>query len=222
MKLRALLFDLDGTLIDTAPDMVASLNAVLSNHGQKLADYAGAAKQVSKGSLSLLNYGLGEKADDFDLDQLKQEFLTHYANNIAHASEPYPGMLNVLDYCEQNDIKWGIVTNKPHDLARDLLEQLGLLKRCPILIGGDSLPEAKPHPMPLLHACMSLNLAGSECIYIGDDERDVIAGNLAGMDTAVALWGYLADQDPSAWNANYLVNDAAGLQTLLTEKLKQQ
>lgn len=218
MKLRGLLFDLDGTLIDTAPDMVAALNWVLDQHGEPHADYTGASKQVSKGSIGLLSYGLGERSAHYDLNELKTQFLDYYADNIAVNSRPYDGMTEVLDVCEANKIQWGIVTNKPHDLARDLLEQLGLLHRCPILVGGDSLPEAKPHPMPLLHACMALHLAGSECIYIGDDERDIIAGNLAGMDTAVALWGYLADQDPETWNANFLIRDASGLQALVRDK----
>jgi phosphoglycolate phosphatase len=113
-----------------------------------------------------------------------------------------------------------VVTNKPFALSRELLDRLDLLTDCRILLGGDSLPVKKPHPAPLLHCCMTLSLAGSECLYVGDHERDIQAGKAAGMDTAVALWGYIEKHhDPVDWRADYLLRDPSGLLSLINEKL---
>jgi len=115
-----------------------------------------------------------------------------------------------------------VITNKPIELSKSLLEGLGLFKRCSILLGGDSLPVRKPDPAPMLHSCMVMSLAPSECLYVGDHERDIIAGNAAGMDTAAALWGYLnEDDDPETWKAKFLTNTPQGLYRLVEEKLNQ-
>ncbi|MFT7527154.1 MAG: phosphoglycolate phosphatase-like HAD superfamily hydrolase, partial [Arenicella sp.] len=124
------------------------------------------------------------------------------------------------DLCAENNIVWGVITNKPLELSRALLEGLGLFDRCSILLGGDSLPVKKPDPAPMLHSCMVLNLAPSECLYVGDHERDILAGRNAGMDTAAALWGYInEDQNPADWGASYMVNEPGGLIQLVQEKI---
>ena len=223
MQLKALLLDLDGTLIDTAPDMVGTLNRVLEQHHECAVDLLEASKLVSQGAKALLKFGFSAPLDKTKLQQLYTEFLTNYADHVADQSQPYSGMLDVLETCTSNNIRWGIVTNKPLALSRALLDQLGLLNDCSILLGGDSLPVSKPDPAPLLHCCMTLNLAASECLYVGDHERDIIAGNRAGMDTAAALWGYIDDsENTDSWGANYLIQQPEGLHTLVTERIQQR
>lgn len=220
MQIRALLLDLDGTLVDTAPDMVGSLNRVLSKHNKPLANVAIASKLVSNGGKALIEHGFGDELDAEKCAELVQEFLVDYKQNVAKDSLVYEGMLECLEFCESNKLKWGVITNKPLHLAKDLLEGLGLLERCAILLGGDSLPVSKPDPVPMLHTCMVLSLAPSECLYVGDHERDIIAGNAAGMDSATALWGYIADSEsPESWKANYMLNSPNGLLNLLKDKL---
>lgn len=222
MQLKAVLLDLDGTLVDTAPDMVGSLNRVLAAHNMPHADITLAGKLVSNGGKALIEFGFGDKIDQNgvpSVDELVQEFLVDYKQFVANDSFVYEGMETVLEYCESNGLKWGVITNKPLHLAKDLLEGLNLLNRCAILLGGDSLPVRKPDPVPMLHTCMVLSLAPSECLYVGDHLRDIQAGNAAGMDTATALWGYIADEEqPSDWNANFMLNTPNGLLNLVKEK----
>ncbi len=220
MELKALLLDLDGTLIDTAPDMVGSLNRVLANHDRPAADIAEASKLVSNGGKALIEFGFGASLDENQTPQLVEEFLKDYKNHVADQSYLYSGMPETLEFCEANNLRWGVITNKPLHLAKDLMDGLGYLERCSILLGGDSLPVKKPDPVPMLHSCMVLNLAPSQCLYVGDHLRDIQAGNAAGMDTAAALWGYIQDtDDPQTWDANFLVNRPSGLLTLAKERL---
>ncbi len=220
MQLKALLLDLDGTLVDTAPDMVGTLNRILKRHGEAQVNLSDAGKLVSNGAKALLDFGFPSSLTDKEGKQLVQEFLNDYAEHVSDQSTVYDGIQDVLDTCLNNNIRWGVVTNKPLELSRSLLDGLNLLDSCSILLGGDSLPVKKPDPAPLLHCCMVLSLAASECLYVGDHERDIIAGNSAGMDTAVALWGYInKDQTPDGWGANYLINQPIGLHHLIKEKL---
>lgn len=220
MQLKALLLDLDGTLVDTAPDMVATLNRLLSKHKQPEVDPAQASNLVSNGAKALIEYGFGGQLAPEQTANLIAEYLADYAQHVADQSLVYDGMLEVLEDCERNAIRWGVVTNKPLGLSRDLLQGLGLLDRCTILLGGDSLPVKKPDPAPLLHCCMVMSLAGSECLYIGDHERDIQAGNAAGMDTGAALWGYIdSNQRPDDWRANFLLNTPHGLGQLIKDRL---
>lgn len=221
MQLKALLLDLDGTLVNTAPDMVGTLNRMLAKYDQPLADIPAASKLVSNGAKALLEFGFGKKIEEsYEKSELVQEFLSTYADHVCEGSHPYEGMLEALELCEKQGLRWGVITNKPLELSKSLLEGLGLLERCALLLGGDSLPVKKPDPAPMLHACMLMNLAPSECLYLGDHERDVIAGNAAGMDTVAALWGYIHEsENPHDWNANYITQTPQGLLTLLKEKL---
>lgn len=220
MDLKALLLDLDGTLVDTAPDMVGALNRVLDKHGQAKVDYQQAHKLVSNGGRALIEFGFGSAIKNYDADALLQEFLDDYKTHVCEQSILFNGMSKVLEFCESNSLKWGVITNKPIDLAKGVLEGLGLLKRCAILLGGDSLPVKKPDPVPMLHACMVMHLAPSQCVYVGDHERDIQAGNAAGMDSAVALWGYIDDkQTPEQWQAKALVEAPQGLISLMQDRL---
>lgn len=220
MQLKALLFDLDGTLVDTAPDMVGSVNRLLRKHGKAEVDYGTASKLVSNGARALLEFGFGTAQSDAVMARLIDEFLSDYQLHIADQSKLYPGIQECLELCQEHSLPWGVVTNKPLSLSRALLDGLDLLTDCKILLGGDSLPVKKPDPAPLLHCCMALHLAASECIYVGDHERDIVAGNAAGMDSAVALWGYIdSSQQPDEWRANYLIREPAGLTKLVRERL---
>lgn len=221
MKLKALMLDLDGTLVNTAPDMVATLNRMLAKHGKATLDYSAAANQVSNGANALIKLGFQDtELDDETLEGLRQEFLADYADNICEESHLYDGMQTVLELCQQHQVHWGVVTNKPYDLSKRLLQALGIYPQCSTLLGGDSLPVAKPDPRPLLHCTYTLNLAASECLYVGDHERDIIAGNAAGMDTAVAQWGYIDNKsDTASWGARYLIGQPQGLQKLLLERI---
>ena len=222
MQLKSLLLDLDGTLVDTAPDMVATLNRILTKHNMPLANYNQARKLVSNGARALLDFGFQEHIKKFDVNELIDDFLTNYADNICLESRLYDGMIDVLELCVRNNIRWGVVTNKPLELSRNLLSELQLLEECEILLGGDSLPVKKPDPAPLLHCCMIMNLAPSECLYVGDHERDIIAGRAAGMDTAAALWGYINEQQaPENWQANFLLNQPSGLRQLINDRINQ-
>ena len=226
MQFKALLLDLDGTLIDTAPDMVGALNRVLTNHDLDTIDYSKARLLVSNGARALITYGFShvhkQTLSESQMETLVSEFLNNYSDNVCIDSKPYNGMLETLELCKSNQARWGVITNKPLDLSRDLLAGLNLLDDCSILLGGDSLPVKKPDPAPLLHTCMVLNLAASECLYVGDHERDIQAGAAAGMDTAAALWGYISgDQNPEDWNPNYLLSKPSGLHQLVKDKLSK-
>lgn len=221
MELKAVLFDLDGTLVDTAPDMVGALNRVLNNHSRNEVSYTQAQKIVSNGGRALIKLGFPEETDEHVVDLLLAEFLRTYSNHVCDRSEVYEGLSQLLDFCEANGLDWGVITNKPIELAKGVLEGLGLLERCKILLGGDSLPVKKPDPVPMLHASMLLNVAPSHCLYIGDHMRDIEAGKNAGMDTAAALWGYIQDDDnPQNWGATYLVRKPENLIKLIKDLLK--
>ncbi|RBP51506.1 HAD-IA family hydrolase [Arenicella xantha] len=220
MQMKALLLDLDGTLVDTAPDMVGALNRVLKKHKRDACNPKQASKVVSNGARALIEHGFSETLSEASKADLVQEFLTVYQQYVCVESHLYDGMSETLALCEENQLRWGIITNKPLHLAKEVVDGLGLLERCAILLGGDSLPVKKPDPVPMLHSCMVLSLAPSECLYVGDHERDIQAGNAAGMDTAAALWGYIGDQeDPSQWNARYQIGRPQGLINLINDKL---
>lgn len=220
MQLKALLLDLDGTLVDTAPDMVATLNRVLHRHGEPNVELDTAGKLVSNGARALLEFGFRHTISDADMAQLIAEFLADYADHVADQSVFYSGITDCLELCAEANIPWGVVTNKPLELSRSLLDGLERLSDCRILLGGDSLPVKKPNPAPLLHCCMALQVAASESLYVGDHERDIIAGNAAGMDTAAAIWGYIpSNEDPTSWGGDYLLHNPASLFTLLEERL---
>ncbi len=220
MELKALLLDLDGTLVDTAPDMVGALNRLLAKHDRPLANVDVASKLVSNGSRALVLHGFGNDLNEESIEELVQEFLSIYQQYVCVDSKLYPGMLETLEFCEANKLAWGVITNKPVELAKDVLIGLNLFERCRILLGGDSLPVRKPDPVPMLHSCMVLNLAPSQCLYVGDHLRDVQAGNAAGMDTAAALWGYINDNEaPETWGAKYMVREPYGLLNLVQDLL---
>ena len=218
MRFKALLLDLDGTLLDTAPDMVSALNRLLISEGKSEIDYITASKFVSKGAAALVKLGFGLELKEVDFERLRQAFLKEYEQHICVDTKPFDGMLEILDWCEKKDIYWGIVTNKPDYLAKPILDQLQLTERSAVNVGGTTLSVTKPHPAPLLHCTTLLHIAPSDCLYVGDDERDIQAGRAAGMDTAVANWGYIDDDiNPEDWKPNFICNRPEGLFRLIKD-----
>ncbi len=214
--IKTVLFDLDGTLADTAPDLAFALNQVLAENGRAPLPFAHIRPAVSHGGLALTRLGFGIEPEHPDFAPLRQRLLDIYRANIARETRLFPGMDELLNHIEENDMNWGVVTNKPVWLTEPLMDALDLRERAGCIVSGDTCNNRKPHPEPILHGCQ---LAGSEaqhCVYIGDAQRDIEAGRRAGMRTVVALFGYIADNDrPQDWGADVLHQSPAAIQTWL-------
>jgi len=208
----AVLFDLDGTLLDSAPDMLATANAMLDARGRAPITLDALRPVVSKGARAMVSVAFPE-LEQAPRDALIPEFLQRYEGLIGQHAVLFDGVAGMLDALEAAGCVWGIVTNKPEYLARLILPQLGWETRCAVLIGGDTLAQRKPHPLPLLAAAERMQIDPATCIYVGDDERDIVAANAAGMASVAALWGYRLDEDnPLAWGAEVMVEQPAELQ----------
>ena len=204
---KTVLFDLDGTLADTAPDLANALNAVLMANGREPLPFEAIRPAVSHGGMALIQLGFNLEPDNPDFEPLRRQLLEHYAAHIADETQLFPGMENVLEALEADGRNWGVVTNKPGWLTEPLLDALGLLPRAACVVSGDTLPERKPDPAPLHHACRLAGSQTAECVYIGDAERDILAGRQAGMPTLVARFGYLGEDDrPETWGAHGMVD----------------
>lgn len=202
-KHTAVLFDLDGTLLDTANDLGEALNYVLKNKGLEAVDREKYRPIASDGAKGLLELGFGEKLSEFDFDELRLEFLNYYEQNIAVHTCLYPGIEDLLSSLDGLDIPWGIVTNKPEYLSKILVPKFPQFDQCKTLIAGDTLPQRKPHPAPILFACKQIDSDPKKCIYVGDAPRDIEAGNSANMYTIIAQWGYILDvNECEHWQAD--------------------
>jgi phosphoglycolate phosphatase len=201
----ALLLDLDGTLLDTAPDMGGALNLLRAEYGLDPLPAATIRPVVSHGAMRLVRLGFpGAEGDAFE--SLRLRFLELYAANLAIGTRLFPGFDAVLDTLEGSGLPWGIVTNKPGWLTAPLLAALGLDTRAACAVSGDTVAERKPHPLPLLHAAQLVGVDPADCVYVGDAERDIQAGRAAGMTTVVAAYGYLSDdEDPRQWQPHGVV-----------------
>ena len=200
--LRAVLFDLDGTLLDTAPDMVSALNALRLENQLEALPYDLVRGAVSHGAAKLVKTGFPH-AEGEHFETLRLRYLAIYSGALARGTRLFPGMEQVLDELSARHLSIGIVTNKPAWLTEPLLQALGLRSRFACVVSGDSVAERKPHPMPLLHAAAMAGVAPSECIYVGDAERDVQAARAANMPALIADYGYLLpEEDSSTWGGN--------------------
>ena len=200
--IRAVLFDLDGTLIDTAPDMIASLNLLRAERDLAALPYALARTQVSHGSSGLVRLAFPQ-AQGVDFEQLRERFLALYNDRVAQETTLFAGCSELLDVLEAWATPWGIVTNKPGFLTAPLLRALLLEHRAGCVVSGDTLAERKPHPAPLLHAAALLGVAPEHCVYIGDAQRDIVSARAAGMPVLLASYGYLGpDDEPASWAAD--------------------
>jgi len=204
--IKAVFFDLDGTLADTAPDLGYALNTMRAARGRPPLPSSSTRPVASSGARGLLQAGFGVGPGHPDYDAMRSEFLRLYEANICRESRLFPGVPELLAAIEARGLTWGVVTNKAERLARLLLDLLGVSSRTSCLVGGDSTPNIKPHPDPLLAACRKTGHAAADCVYIGDDLRDIKAAHAAGMRAAAAKWGYLNGKDPERWNADWLVD----------------
>jgi phosphoglycolate phosphatase len=203
-KISGVLFDLDGTLLDTANDLGEALNYVLRKHGLSEVARENYRPIASDGALGLLTLGFADRLKDFDYDLLRAEFLAYYEKNIAVHTCLYPEVSVLLSALNEQDIPWGVVTNKPEGLTRLLLPNYPEFDKCLSLIGGDTLANRKPHPAPILKACEEIAVVSEHCLYVGDALRDIQAGNNANSTTVIAKWGYiLANEDCSTWEADH-------------------
>ena len=197
-----MLFDLDGTLLDTARDMAAALNELRQEEQLESLRFAEIRQLVSHGATALVRLAFPD-ADAVAFADLRERFLNIYRDRLGLETRPYDGILVALERLESSGIAWGIVTNKPAWLTEPLLEEVGLRGRARVVVSGDTLVERKPHPAPLLYAAERLGVRPHECIYIGDAERDVLAAQAAGMRVYVALFGYIPEfERPLQWPAS--------------------
>jgi len=207
--IRTVLFDLDGTLADTAPDLAYALNSLLEEQGQAPLPYQVIRPVVSHGGIALVKLGFGIDENAGEFAPLRQRLLEIYRANIARETRLFEGMSPLLDTLEARGLNWGVVTNKPAWLTEPLLEALGVKSRAATIVSGDTLPERKPHPAPMLLACEQAGSDAAHCLYVGDAQRDIEAGRNAGMRTLVALFGYLGETDfPGHWQADGMVDKA--------------
>lgn len=205
---KAVLFDLDGTLLDTAPDLVYALNRLRKEQGFVELPLADLRPIISLGARGMLKQAIDIEHTHEDFPLLRERFLTLYAEHIADQTTFFPNMEIVLSHLETQGIPWGIVTNKYTKHTTSLLNALGLIKRPGCVVCGDTLAQAKPDPSPILHACALLNHNPSDCLYVGDSATDVIASLRAGARSLVALYGYLSKEDqPFTWQAQGYIND---------------
>ena len=216
---RTILFDLDGTLLDTAPDLADALNTVLLENQRSPLSFEEIRPVVSHGGIALIELGFKLDRSDPAFGPLRQRLLDVYRENVSRRTQPFPGITELLDNIEQRGLNWGIVTNKPGWLTEPLLKDLDLFERAACVVSGDTLNERKPHPAPMLHASELANSRPEQCVYIGDAQRDIEAGNNAGMQTLVALFGYLQETDePRSWNASDMIEHPQDLLAWLDKR----
>jgi 2-phosphoglycolate phosphatase len=208
--IKAVLFDLDGTLVDTAPDLGHALNLQRERHGlPPLADEL-IRPQASHGARGLLEIGFGLFPEEPAFARMREEFLQLYAANICHHSRPFPGILELLEELEARQLKWGVVTNKPACFTEPLMSILDLAERATCIVSGDTCPQPKPHPAPMFAAAELCGATPEQCLYLGDAERDIQAARAAAMPALVAAWGYLdASDEPLTWGAHALIRQPA-------------
>lgn len=206
MTIRAVLFDLDGTLADTAPDLAGALNALLEERRRPPVRVADARPVTSSGARGMLRVGFGIDPGHSEYETLKARFLELYAARVCVETQLFAGIAELLAALEARAVPWGVVTNKAERFTRPLLAALALLDRAACVVGGDTTSRAKPHPEPLLHAARGIGLEPVRCLYVGDDLRDVQAARAAGMPVLAAAYGYLGvDGDPHAWGADAVI-----------------
>lgn len=211
-RTQAVLFDLDGTLIDSAPDLAGAGNEMRAARGLAPLTFERFRPMVGAGARGMLGVALGVVPGSDGYEALRDEFLDRYERRLLRETRVFDAMAQVLDLLDARGLRWGIVTNKVARYTLPIVDGLGLTRRAAAVICGDTTPHAKPHPAPLLEAARRLELAPAACVYVGDDLRDVVAGRTAGMPTVAAAWGYLGEAEPiDAWGADAIVATPAGL-----------
>jgi phosphoglycolate phosphatase len=213
---KAVLFDLDGTLIDSAPDLAGAGNDMRAARGLPPLPLAHFRPMVGAGARGMVGRALEVAPGDADFEVLRAEFLQRYEARMTRHTRVFEAMQPVLDALREHGLPWGIVTNKMTRYTEPIVRALGLSERAAALVCGDTTAHAKPHPAPLLEAARQLKLQAQACVYVGDDLRDVQAGRAAGMATVAAAWGYLGEGDHiDDWGADHVIESPAGLLKLL-------
>lgn len=215
-KVTSVLFDLDGTLADTAPDLAYALNQQRLKRGMPELSVADIRIHASSGARGLLQQGFGIRPEDAGYLEMRDEFLDIYERNLARSSALFPGVSSLLDEIEDRGLAWGIVTNKAERFTFPLLRALRLINRASCVICGDTTLHAKPHPAPLIEALSRIRATSDECLYVGDDERDVQSGHAAGMKVVVVRYGYLGNgRPPEEWGTDLFVDTPEELGAIL-------
>ncbi len=216
-KLSCVLFDLDGTLVDTAPDLIACLNYSLAVYGLKSISAEYVKPFISLGAMAMINASVTSAVNEATRSELLETMLNYYEKNIAKHTVFFTGMVETLATIEQYGLKWGVVTNKRKRFTDTLMDALHLTERAACIISGDSTPNPKPHPDPMLAACEQAGVNPRECVYIGDASHDIAAGKSAQMKTIAALYGYIQITDnPSTWGADMMIDSPSQLRSWIT------
>ena len=215
--ISTILFDLDGTLVDTAPDLGHALNIQLQRHGKAALSDAVIRPFASHGSRGLIGLGFGITPADAHFFVMRDEYLNIYDSVFTRSPTLLPGIAELLQVIERKSLTWGIVTNKPRRFTQRLIESMKLHERAACVVSGDDAPQPKPSPATLLMACKQVGVKPEHCVYVGDAERDIQAGKAAGMQTVVALFGYIDASDrPVEWGADAMIKAPEDLLNLLT------
>jgi 2-phosphoglycolate phosphatase len=218
--LKAVLFDLDGTLLDTAPDFASVLNGMLQRRQREPVPYSAIRQTVSHGARALVELGFGSSEGDSDFDQLLAELLEQYQANLSQDTRLFDGIEELLQLVEQRGMAWGIVTNKPARYTDALLHDLQLAQRSATTICPEQVENRKPHPESIYLACAQVGCEVNEAIYVGDHRRDIEAGINAGMQTIAAAYGYIDDQDPpQQWGADQVAHNVTELEFYIRERM---
>ena len=213
---RAVLFDLDGTLIDSAPDLGAAADQMRVARGLPSLPLINYRHMAGSGARGMLGVAFGCAPDHPDFEALREEFFLHYEARMTQLTRPFDEVAQMLDALHTAGLVWGVVTNKAQRFALPLTATMPLFEKARAVVCGDTTPHAKPHPAPLLEAARRLGLDASDCVYVGDDERDIMAGRAAGMPTVAARYGYLGfEADVSDWSADAIIDSPAALLKLL-------
>lgn len=215
-KPQMILFDLDGTLLDTAPDLALALNIQRERHGMDALPLADIRPYASHGSKGLLSIGFGLRPEHKDFSTMREEYLNLYDEVFTRSPILFDGVAELLLSIESKGLYWGIVTNKPKRFTQPLLQAMQLSHRARCIVSGDDSPRAKPYPDTLFLACEQVHIPPTDCIYIGDAERDIQAGKAAGMRTVVALYGYIgSEEQPQTWGADWMITQAMEVLSLI-------
>lgn len=216
LKWQGILFDLDGTLVDTAPDFIVVLNAMRRDRGLDPLPDAKIRAVVSNGARALVTLGFALIPGDTGFDELNAELRERYAGHLAVYSILFPGMASLLNTIEAHGVPWGVVTNKPSIYTMPLLRALNLADRATSVVCADQVTHTKPHPEPMFRACAEMRIEPAQAVYVGDHDRDIAAGRNAGMATIVAAWGYLdAHENPADWRPDFIAASPDALANIL-------
>lgn len=216
--IRAVLFDLDGTLIDSAPDLGAAADLLRVKRGMPSLPLEAYRPMAGAGARGMLQIGFGMTPEHPDFPELREEFFQNYEACIHERTLQFEGVPELIESLRARHLLWGVVTNKSQRFTSLIVERMPLFATAGTVISGDTTPHAKPHPEPLLEAARRINVDPTQCIYVGDDERDIIAGKAAGMITVAAAYGYLGEKvAPADWGADYLIHSPSELLKLLEQ-----